>query len=155
MDLEKIISITGEPGLYKLISQTKGGFIVEDLEKKKKKIISSHSQVSLLQNISIFTQGEESEPLNKVFKNIAEKYECKDIKFNKSDIEALRNMLLEVLPDYNKERVYDSEIRKLFQWYNILVKNNNINKDNYKIIENDTSNNPQEKEIENSSKADI
>lgn len=121
MQLEKIISISGKPGLFKLVSQLRNGFIIEDVITKKKVSISNSSQVSLLDNISMFTFDNEV-PLFEVFENIAKKEDYKATISHKSAHEELRNFMAEVLPNYDVERVYDSDIKKLAQWYNLLQK---------------------------------
>lgn len=121
MQLEKIISISGKPGLYKLISQLKSGFIVEDVLTKKKASISNSSQVSLLDNIAMFTFDKEV-PLFEVFENVAKKNEYKETISHKSTDDELKSFMVEALPDYDTERVYVSDIKKLAQWYNILHK---------------------------------
>ena len=121
MQLEKIISISGKPGLFKLISQLRNGFIIEDVTTQKKISISNTSQVSLLDNISMYTFDNEV-PLFDVFENIAKKEDYKVTISHKSSSEELRSFMTEVLPNYDVERVYDSDIKKLVQWYNILQK---------------------------------
>ena len=121
MQLEKIISISGKPGLYKLISQLKSGFIVEDVLTKKKASISNSSQVSLLDNIAMFTFDKEV-PLFEVFENVAKNNDFKETISHKSTDAELRAFMLESLPDYDTERVYVSDIKKLAQWYNLLHK---------------------------------
>jgi len=121
MQLEKIISISGKPGLFKLVSQLKNGFIVEDITTKKKASISNSSQVSLLDNIAMFTFDKEV-PLFEVFENIAKKYDYKPTINHKSSSEELRTFMAESLPNYDVERVYESDIKKLAQWYNLLQK---------------------------------
>ena len=121
MQLEKIISISGKPGLYKLISQLKSGFIVEDVLTKKKASISNSSQVSLLDNIAMFTFDKEV-PLFEVFENVAKNNDFKETISHKSTDAELRAFMLESLPDYDTERVYVSDIKKLAQWYNTLNK---------------------------------
>lgn len=121
MQLEKIISISGKPGLYKLVSQLKNGFIIEDVITKKKVSIGNSSQVSLLDNIAMFTQNKEV-PLFEVFENIAKENGYKETISHKSSDEDLKELMLKALPDYDKERVYVSDIKKLAQWYNILSK---------------------------------
>ena len=121
MQLEKIISISGKPGLFKLISQLRNGFIIEDVTTQKKISISNTSQVSLLDNISMYTFDSEV-PLFDVFENIAKKEDYKATISHKSSPEELRSFMAEVLPNYDVERVYDSDIKKLAQWYNILQK---------------------------------
>jgi len=121
MQLEKIISISGKPGLFKLVSQLKNGFIVEDITTKKKASISNSSQVSLLDNIAMFTFDKEV-PLFEVFENIAKKYDYKPTINHKSSSDELRAFMAESLPNYDLERVYESDIKKLAQWYNLLQK---------------------------------
>ncbi len=121
MQLEKIISISGKPGLYKLISQLKNGFIIEDVLTKKKVSISNSSQVSLLDNIAMFTFDKEV-PLFDVFENVAKNNEYKETISHKSTDAELREFMTASLPDYDHERVYVSDIKKLAQWYNILHK---------------------------------
>lgn len=121
MQLEKIISISGKPGLYRLISQLRNGFIVQDVTTKKKLNISNSSQVSLLDNISIFTSEDET-PLFEVFENIAKKEDYKAALSHKSSHEELRDFMKAALPNYDEKRVYDSDIKKLVQWYNLLQK---------------------------------
>lgn len=121
MQLEKIISISGKPGLYKLISQLKNGFIVEDVMTKKKSSISNSSQVSLLDNIAMFT-FEKEVPLFDVLENVAKNNNYKETITHKSTDTELRAFMSESLPNYDIERVYVSDIKKLAQWYNILHK---------------------------------
>lgn len=121
MQLEKIISISGKPGLYKLISQLKNGFIIEDVLTKKKVSIGNSSQVSLLDNIAMFTQDKEV-PLFEVFENVAKNNEYKETISHKSNDAELRDFMKLSLPDYDQERVYVSDIKKLAQWYNTLHK---------------------------------
>ena len=121
MQLEKIISISGKPGLYKLVSQLKNGFIIEDVVTKKKVSIGNSSQVSLLDNISMYT-FEKEVPLFEVFENVAKNSDYKETISHKSTDEELRAFMEKSLPNYDTERVYVSDIKKLAQWYNILNK---------------------------------
>lgn len=121
MQLEKIISISGKQGLYKLISQLKNGFIIEDVITKKKVSISNSSQVSLLDNIAMFTFDKEV-PLFEVFENTAKNHDYKETISHKSTDAELRELMTASLPDYDHDRVYVSDIKKLAQWYNILHK---------------------------------
>lgn len=119
MDLTKIISISGKPGLYKLISQTKGGFIVEDLDKGKKTSISAQNNVSVLENVAIYGVSEEF-PLKEVFTRFYNKENGGPTINHKESGASLRKYIEEVLPEYDESKVYDSDLKKLFQWYNIL-----------------------------------
>lgn len=121
MLLEKIISISGKPGLYKLVSQLKNGFIIEDVTSKKKVSIGNSSQVSLLDNIAMFTFDKEV-PLFEVFENIAKNHDYKEALSHKSSEDELKEFMTASLPNYDTERVYNSDIKKLAQWYNILHK---------------------------------
>lgn len=122
MALEKIMAITGKPGLYKLVAQTRSGFVAESLENGKRMSIGLRNNVSLLSEIAIYTLTEEI-PLRKVFETIKEKEEGKEAsvapKAAKEDLEAY---FFDILPDYDEDRVYPSDIKKVIQWYNLLVK---------------------------------
>lgn len=134
MQLEKIISISGKPGLFKLVSQLRNGFIVEDITTKKKASISNSSQVSLLDNIAMFTFDKEV-PLFDVFETIAKKYEYKPTISHKSSSDELKDFMSESLPNYDVERVYESDIKKLAQWYNLLQKAGYITPDSFVKVE--------------------
>lgn len=121
MSLEKIIAISGKPGLYELLSQTRGGFVVKSLAEDKKMSISMRNNVSVLNEISIYTYAEEV-PLKEVFVSIIEKYNEEEILSHKSSKEELKAFFKEVLPNFDEERVYPSDIKKIVQWYNILQK---------------------------------
>lgn len=135
MILEKIISISGKPGLYKLVSQLRNGFIVEDIVNKKKISLSNSSQVSLLDNIAMFSTDREV-PLFEVFENIAKNEDYKQTINHKSSEDELRTFMEKSLPDYDKERVYISDIKKLAQWYNLLQKSGYITPESFVRHEN-------------------
>ena len=137
MQLEKIISISGKPGLYKLISQLKSGFIIEDVLTKKKVSIGNTSQVSLLDNIAMFTFDKEV-PLFEVFENVAKNNDYKETISHKSSDAELRAFMLESLPDYDTERVYVSDIKKLAQWYNLLHKAGYVSPESFVKAEEET-----------------
>ena len=120
MEFRKIISVAGKPGLFHAISQTKSGFIVESLVDKKRFPIPSTNNVSLLENIAIYTYEEEV-PLLTVFKTIYEKTEGKETISHKESSQKLIAYFSEILPDFDEERVYTSNIKKVIQWYNLLV----------------------------------
>lgn len=121
MEFSKIIAVSGKPGLYSAISQTKSGFIVESLADNKRFPINAANNVSLLENIAIYTYEEEV-PLLDIFKTMYEKEEGKEALSHKESGNKLAAYFAEVLPDYDDERVYTSNIKKVVQWYNILVK---------------------------------
>jgi hypothetical protein len=120
MEFNKIIAVTGKPGLFNVVSQTKTGIIVEALSDKKRIAILSTQNVSLLENIAIFTYEEEV-PLLTVFKSIFEKEEGKETISHKESGAKLTSFFTEILPDFDQERVYTSNIKKIIQWYNMLT----------------------------------
>jgi hypothetical protein len=122
--LKEILSISGKSGLYKLISKGKNMFIVESLIDKKRIPAYMSDKMVSLSDISIYTETEEV-PLIKILTKIKEKENGKEIEYNPSAIQpdGLRSYLESVLPDYDKERVYLSDIKKLMSWYNLLIKN--------------------------------
>jgi hypothetical protein len=119
MDLSKILSITGKPGLYLILSQTKSGALVESLLDKKRFPVFINEKISTLSEISIFTI-EEDISLKEVFHSIYKKENGGKCIDTKSDNNALKNYMLEVLPNYDQDRVYVSDMKKLFSWYNLL-----------------------------------
>ena len=123
MDLSKILSISGKPGLYKHIAQSKTGIVVESVSDGKRTSAFSTDQVSSLSDISIFTTDEDVK-LEDVFKNIFEKEEGKKAISAKSSSSDIKSYFEQVLPEYDKDRVYISDIKKVLKWYNILAENN-------------------------------
>lgn len=122
MKLEEIIAVTGKPGLYKIVAQSNSSVIVESLQDNKRFPITATHNISVLDNIAIYTYEEEV-PLKLVFKAIAEKEDGKETIGHKESAKKLESFFAEVLPNYDEERVYASNIKKVVQWYNILVKN--------------------------------
>ena len=118
MNLEKIVAVSGKPGLYEIISQTKGGIIVQSLVDKKRLPINAMHNVSVLNDIAIYTHDDEI-PLRNIFKTIAEK--GTEVISHKESNDKLISFFNEVLPNYDEERVYPSNIKKVVQWYNILT----------------------------------
>jgi len=121
MSLDKILSITGKPGLYELKARTRAGFVAESLLDGKKQAVGAHNNVSMLSEIAIYTYTEEV-PLREVFKKIAEKANGKETISHKTGKKELEDFFLEVLPEYDEDRVYASDIKKIVQWYNLLIK---------------------------------
>jgi len=120
MDLKKILAISGKPGLYKIVSQTKNGIVVESLTDGKRFTAFAHERMSSLEEISIYTTGEDL-PLKMVLKNIFEKENGqKSLDPNIPEAELI-TYFATVAPDYDTERVYKSDIRKVFKWYNLLA----------------------------------
>lgn len=123
MGLEKILSVAGKPGLYKLITQTRTGFVAESLLDGKRITVSLRSSVSVLSEIAIYTLEEEV-PLRDVFKKIQEKENGGKTSIgHKEEKIKLEEYFFEVLPNYDEDRVYVSDIKKVIQWYNILTEN--------------------------------
>jgi len=120
MGLDKILSISGKPGLYKLLTQTRTGFVAESLLDGKKISVSLRSNVSVLSEIAIYTLDEEL-PLREVFLKIQVKEKGgKTSVAHKADKIKLEEYFFEVLPNYDEDRVYASDIKKVVQWYNLL-----------------------------------
>ncbi len=122
--LTKILSVTGRPGLYKLISTSKNMNIVESLNDGKRIPVYMHEKVVALSDVSIYT-NEGDTPLRDVLKTIKEKENGNKVALNsKSSGQDFFSYLEEVLPNYNKESVYASDVKKIISWYNILIENN-------------------------------
>ena len=120
MSLEKILSIGGKPGLFQLLTQTRSGFVAESLLDKKRITVNAQSNVSVLSEIAIYTLEEEI-PLGVVFEKIQLKEKGgKTSVGHKDDKLKLEEYFFEILPDYDEDRVYASDIKKVIQWYNIL-----------------------------------
>ncbi|MDL2309017.1 DUF5606 domain-containing protein [Bacteroidales bacterium OttesenSCG-928-B11] len=122
MDLSNILAINGKPGLFKLISKGKTNFIVESILDGKKMPAFSHDGVSSLDNIAIFTE-EEDIALEKVFEAIYKYENGKQIAEFNNDSASMKKYFETILPNYDKERVYVSNIKKILAWYNLLAKN--------------------------------
>ena len=123
--MKEILSISGYSGLFKLISSTKNGIIVEDIETKKRLPAYTTSKVSSLRDIAIFKEDGEEVSLIEVLKNISTKEKSKAaIDPKKADNETLKAYFAEVLPNYDRERVYVSHIKKVLTWYNQLQRCN-------------------------------
>jgi len=120
MDLSEILSITGKPGLYKMIAKSKNGLIVESLIDGKRISAFSHEKISSLEEISIFTETEDI-PIKDVLKKIFEKTEGKETIDSKSPNSKLKDFFEDIVPDYDKDRVYVSDIKKVLKWYNLLL----------------------------------
>lgn len=122
MSLEKVLSISGKPGLYKVVTQTRTGIVAESLVDNKRIAVNIHNNVSILSDIAIYTLTEEV-PLREVFAKIKAKENGNATSISHKDgKDALEEYFFEVLPDYDEDRVYASDIKKVVQWYNILQK---------------------------------
>lgn len=122
MGLEKVLSISGKPGLYELTAQTRGGFVAKSITEGKKISVNVRHNVSLLSEIAVYTYTEEI-PLGTVFQKIYEKEDGGQAIDHKASKKELEGYFAEVLPDYDVDRVYQSDIKKIIQWYNLLVSN--------------------------------
>jgi len=134
MDLSKILAINGKNGLFKLISQGKTNFIVESLEDKKRFPAFQSEGVSTLDTISIYTYDEPVE-LSKVFQTIYQKQEKQPLEYKTLNDTQLKDFFKEVLPKYDEDKVFLSNIKKVFQWYNILLKNDLISLEESEVKE--------------------
>ena len=120
MNLEKILAISGRPGLFQLISKSKNNIIVESLVDKKRFPANAMNSVSSLGDIAIYTYDEEV-PLKEVFLAIYKKEAGGDSIDPRSDKKELMGYFREILPEYDEERVYASNFKKILQWYQILI----------------------------------
>ena len=119
MELEGIINVSGKPGLFKVISKSNNTVIIESLTDKKRTAIYSHNQANLLDEIGIYTYND-TVPISDIFIKIAEKTSCGPSINHKSSKDDLINFFREILPEYDEDRVYISDIKKVIQWYNIM-----------------------------------
>jgi len=123
MTLDKILAIGGKPGLYKLLTQTRSGFVGESLIDGKRTAVGIRSNVSVLSEIAIYTLEEEL-PLREVFQKIKDKENGGKTSIgHKEEKIKLEEYFFEVLPNYDEDRVYASDIKKIIQWYNLLHDN--------------------------------
>ncbi len=121
MSVEKVLAIAGKPGLFELKVQTRAGFLAESLVDKKRITVGMRSNVSLLSEISIYTNSGEIK-LFEVFARISKKENGKESISHKSENEELVSYFAQIVPDYDVDRVYMSDIKKVINWYNILQK---------------------------------
>ncbi|HAI77455.1 MAG TPA: hypothetical protein DCM08_14585 [Microscillaceae bacterium] len=124
MELKEIASISGKQGLFKILKPTRAGVIVESLDDKRTKFVAgANSRVSVLKDVSIYTtDGEGSAPLGEVLVKIKAKFQDKLPISSQSSAAEMNNFLAEVLPQYDPEKVYPSDIKKLANWYSVLLK---------------------------------
>lgn len=150
MDLTGILSISGYGGLFKLIKQTKTGFIVESLVDQKRMQAFASAKISTLEDIAIYTETGEvhlKEVLRKIFQHENEKPLSLSVK---SSNQELKNFFEQILPDYDRERVYVSDIKKVVQWYNLLVENGlvDLEEDKTETVEEETEQKEETKKAE-------
>ena len=120
MELKDIVSVSGKPGLYEIKAQSKGGIIVASLIDGKKFPITATHNISALNEIAIYTYEEEV-PLRVIFKAIGEKENGSEAISPKESSKRLVSYFREILPNFDEERVYASNIKKVLQWYNLLA----------------------------------
>ena len=159
MELKDILAISGRPGLFKNIGQSKNGVIVESLTDGKRFPAFPHERISSLAEVSIFTVDDDIS-LEEVFKMIYWKYEGKETIDSKSGSAKLKEFMREVLPNYDEERVYSSDIKKLVTWYNLLISKNMLDfpepeeEENTEEINEEADTTPEENSKETSAEAD-
>ena len=136
MNVEKILAISGKPGLYLLQIQTRTGFVAESLTDGKKVTVSLRSNVSLLSEISMYTY-EDEKPLAEIMRAIAVKENEGPAISHKEDNAKLVAYFKEIVPNYDEDRVYASDIKKVLNWYNVLQAKGMISKDEPKVANDD------------------
>lgn len=120
MEFKDILAISGQPGLFRYVAQSRNGFIVESLLDGKRMNASASSRISALAEISMFTEGEDI-PLAEVFTKMYAYTEGKQGPSVKEGNARLKEFFGVVIPDYDRERVHDSDIKKAVAWFNLLV----------------------------------
>lgn len=118
-DLSKILSITGKPGLFKMVAQAKNGVVVESLIDGKRFQAFASDKVSSLEEISVFTDTDDK-PLREVLQSIREKTDNGKAPDPKADNQKLKAFFESIMPDYDRDRVYVSHMKKIYAWYNLL-----------------------------------
>ncbi len=123
LNFDEIVSVTGKGGLYKILKPTKNGYIVEELnDSRKKMVLGPNHRVSLLKEISIYTTDQEGAiPLKDVYKKIKGKYATSLPISSKDDSSELFSFLEEVVPQFDTDKVYHSDVKKLVAWYSIIL----------------------------------
>tara|TARA_B110000196_G_scaffold286299_1_gene269899 strand:- start:1195 stop:1644 length:450 start_codon:yes stop_codon:yes gene_type:complete len=119
MNLEGILNVSGKAGLFKVVSQSKNTIIVESLTDGRRGPVHSHSQANMLEEIGIYTY-DDTKPLAEIFDDIAKKENGKQTISHKSPKSELTNYFRKTLANYDEERVYISDIKKVIQWYNAM-----------------------------------
>jgi len=122
MEFDKILSVSGKPGLYELKTQTRAGVLAQSLVDGRKIQVNLRNNISILSEISIYTYSDEM-PLKEVFHKIYQKTNGQKSIDHKSSKKELEQYFREILPEYDEDRVYQSDIKKVIQWYNILIEN--------------------------------
>ena len=127
-DLKGVLAIAGKPGLYQLVAQTRTGIVVENMADRKRSSISAQQQVSALGEIAIYTDAGER-PLKEIFESMAATTGGQHGPHPKQDPAALHTFFATHVPDFDAERVYGSDMRKVVTWFNTLVDHNFFTED--------------------------
>ncbi len=124
MEFKDIAAVSGKGGLFKILKPTKSGVILESLDDKKARLVATvHNKISVLEEISIYTHTSEgTTPLKEVFYSIQDEFGDDTGLDKNSDSDELKSFFSHILSDYDEEKVYVSDIRKMVTWYNVLVK---------------------------------
>lgn len=138
--LDKVLAISGKPGLFKLVSQGNNMIIVESLKDKRRMPAYGNDRIISLGDIAMFTDDDDV-PLRQVLKSVQEKYngELVALDTKKASNDELREFMQGVLPDFDRDRVHPSDIRKLIQWYNLLTENGLTDFEEQKPAEEETA----------------
>ena len=131
MELKDFISVAGKSGLHTIVGKSKNNVIVESLKDKKRFPIFNTNKISALSDISIYTYDEEI-LLSELFDRIQKKYKKEAAISHLESAEELKKVFEELVPNYDQEQVYNSDIKKVFQWYNILHDTDNLIKEELK-----------------------
>lgn len=125
MELKDIAAVSGKPGLFKVIKSTRGGLVLETLDEKKQKIITGpQNRVSLLHEISVYTeQVDKTIPLSEIFLKIHSEFGADPGVDGKSEPDELKAFLAHIVPDYDRDKVYVSDMKKMVSWYSIIFRN--------------------------------
>ena len=125
-NLDKILTISGKPGLFRMISQTRTGVIAISLSDQKKVVTNIRQQITLLSEIRVFGLKDEM-PLSEIFKLMYQLEKGKQARVKpKASIDELESYFFKVFQDYDEDRVYGSDIKKIIQWYNLLLDSNEL-----------------------------
>lgn len=128
MSLDKVLAISGKPGIYELKTQTRSGFVAESLLDGKRITVGIRHNVSILSEIAIYTLSKEM-PLREVLQKIKDKENGAPTISHKVSKDELEEFFFGLIPDYDEDRVYASDIKKVVQWYNILQSKDMLNFD--------------------------
>ncbi|MDR1584329.1 MAG: DUF5606 domain-containing protein [Prevotellaceae bacterium] len=122
-DLQKIVSISGQPGLYKYLSQARHGIIIENIKDGKRACIPASAKISSLAEITVYTNNGDDLLLREILLKIKEKTNGEKAISHKSPIEELMAYFEEIVPEYDKKKVYPHHVKKMIEWYNIMQEN--------------------------------